>query len=103
MLAIIETGGKQYTVTEGSILDVEKLGLEKGAPVAFDKVLLYSDDKATAVGQPYLENVKVSGTVLNNIKADKVIVFKFKRKTGYQKKQGHRQNYTTVKIESIKA
>ena len=101
MLAVIETGAKQYTVTDGTIMDIEKLNVQIQDKVVFDKVLLVHDGDKTSVGTPYLEGVTVTASVLNQIKDDKVIIFKFKRKTGYQKKQGHRQQYTTVKIQSI--
>ena len=99
-IAIIETGSKQYLVKEGTVIDVEKLDLEKGS-VSFDKVLLIKKGKTTKVGRPYLEGVSVKASVLNQVKSPKLIVFKFKKKTGYKKKQGHRQNLTTVKIESL--
>ena len=102
-IAVIESGSKQYTISEGSIIDVEKLNAEVGSKVSLDNVLLYSDDKNTLVGQPKLSNVKISCEVLNQIKDKKKIVFKFKNKTGYKKKQGHRQQYTTLKVLSIKA
>ena len=101
MVAIIETGSKQYKVSPGTIIDIEKLPLEIGDTVRFDKVLLLEDEKNFKVGQPYLEGVVVEATVLNQIKAPKVIVFKFKRKTGYKRTQGHRQRYTTVKVTGI--
>jgi large subunit ribosomal protein L21 len=101
-IAVIETGSKQYLIKEGTVLDIEKLEIDDNKnTIEFDKVLLVRKGKTTKVGKPYLENVKIKATVLNQIKAPKIIVFKFKKKTGYKKKQGHRQQLTTVKIESI--
>lgn len=97
MLAIIETGGKQYRVSEGEILNVEKLDATKGAEVVFDKVLML-DDK---VGVPYVANAKVTATVVDEIKGKKIIVYKYKSKKNYHKKKGHRQPYTKVKITAI--
>ena len=97
MKAVIETGGKQYYVNEGSVLFVEKLEKEAGEKVKFDKVLMV-DDK---VGTPYLENATVDATVEKNGKAKKIVVFKYNPKKKYRKKQGHRQPYTKVTINSI--
>lgn len=101
MYAVIETGGKQYRVQEGDTLFVEKLDLEVGESVAFDKVLLLSKDGVLQVGKPYLEGVKVEASVLEQGKGKKIIVFKYKPKKNYRKKKGHRQPYTKVKIEKI--
>jgi large subunit ribosomal protein L21 len=103
MYAIIETGGKQYRVEEGSILDVELLAAEVGAEVGFDRVLAVKKDNRLEVGQPYLNNVLVRGKVLDQGKAKKIVVFKFKAKKNYRKKQGHRQPYMRVLIEKIEA
>lgn len=100
MYAIIETGGKQYRVSEGSVIRVEKLDAEAGSKVTFDNVLVYSNDKME-VGKPYIEGMKVEGTVLENGKAAKVIVYKYKSKKASSVKNGHRQPYTAVKIEKI--
>ena len=100
MYAVIATGGKQYKVSEGDIIKVEKLGLEADEKVTFDQVLLVSDVK---VGNPTVANASVDGTVLSNGKGKKVIVYKYKRKSGYHKKNGHRQAYTEVKIDKINA
>jgi large subunit ribosomal protein L21 len=102
MYAIIATGGKQYKVSEGDIIKVEKLGVEADEKVTFDKVLLVSDADVK-VGNPTVANATVEGTVLANGKDKKVIVYKYKRKTGYHKKNGHRQAYTAVKIDKINA
>lgn len=101
MYAVIETGGKQYRVQEGDILTVEKLGAEAGENVEFDKVLILSDDNGLQVGTPYVEGAKVTAEVVENGKAKKVIIFKYKSKKDYRKKQGHRQPYTMVKIKSL--
>lgn len=99
--AIIETGGKQYKVSSGTILEFEKLEGEAQKSVTFDKVLLVSDGKDVKIGQPYVEGAKVKGTILEQKRDKKVLVFKFKKKTGYKKTQGHRQYLTTVKIDTI--
>jgi large subunit ribosomal protein L21 len=101
MYAIIATGGKQYKVAEGDVVCVEKLGVEEGAEVTFDQVLAVSNE-GLKVGED-VKNASVTATVLANGKAKKVIVYKYKRKTGYHKKNGHRQQYTKVKIEKINA
>jgi large subunit ribosomal protein L21 len=103
MYAIVATGGKQYKVREGQILRVEKIPGDIDAPVSFDKVLMYSDGEAVDIGRPVLENVAVSGHIVEQGKAKKVIVFKYKRRKRYRRKQGHRQQYTAVKIDSISA
>lgn len=100
MYAVIETGGKQYRVQEGDVITVEKLNAEAGETVTFDKVLLMSDGKEVKVGTPYLSEA-VTGSVVENGKGKKVIIFKYKAKKDYRKKQGHRQPYTMVKIESL--
>lgn len=101
MYAIIETGGKQYRVEQGLELKVEKLGLEEGAQVTFDKVLLVGGEGEATVGAPYVAGATVTGTVLANDKHKKVIVFKYKNKTNYRRFRGHRQPYTLVRIDSI--
>ena len=100
MYAVIETGGKQYRVQEGDVINVEKLNVEAGDVVTFDKVLLVSDGTEVKVGTPYVDQA-VTGTVVENGKGKKVIIFKYKAKKDYRKKQGHRQPYTQVKIESL--
>ena len=102
MYAIIATGGKQYKVSEGDVIRVEKLGVEAGETVTFDQVLLVSGDDVK-VGAPTVAGATVTADVVANAKAKKVIVYKYKRKTGYHKKNGHRQQYTEVKIEKINA
>ena len=100
MYAIIATGGKQYKVSEGDVIKVEKLDAEVGAKVTFDNVLLVGGD-TVKVGTPTVDGAKVEASVVENGKAKKVIVYKYKRKTGYHKKNGHRQLFTQVKIDSI--
>ena len=102
MYAIISTGGKQYKVSEGDIIRVEKLGVEAGETYTFDQVLAVNDGELK-VGQPTVAGAKVTASVMGDGKAKKVIVYKYKRKTGYHKKNGHRQAYTELKIESITA
>ena len=102
MYAIIATGGKQYRVSEGDVIRVEKLGVEAGETVTFDQVLLVSGDEVK-VGAPTVAGATVTADVVANAKAKKVIVYKYKRKTGYHKKNGHRQQYTAVKITKINA
>ena len=99
MYAIIATGGKQYKVSEGDEIRVEKLDAEVGAAVTFDQVIAVSD-KELKVGSD-VENATVSGTITDQARGKKVIVYKYKRKTGYHKKNGHRQAYTQVKIDKI--
>lgn len=101
MYAIIETGGKQYRVQEGDTLFIEKLEANQGDTVEFDKVLAVSKDGQLVLGTPVVGGAKVSATVVENGKGPKIIVFKYKAKKDYRKKQGHRQPYTKVKIEQI--
>ena len=101
MYAIIATGGKQYKVSEGDIIKVEKLNAEAGDTVTFDQVIAVSDG-ALKVGADVAKS-SVSATVVEQGRARKVIVYKYKRKTGYHKKNGHRQAYTKVKIDKINA
>ena len=100
MYAVIVSGGKQYKVSEGDVIRVEKLEVEEGANVSFDQVLLINDG-SLKIGTPTVQGAKVSGTVLQNGKAKKVIVYRYKRKSGYHKKNGHRQLFTEVKIDKI--
>lgn len=102
MYAIIATGGKQYKVEEGQVLYVEKLGVNEGDTYNFDQVLLVGGD-SVKIGTPTVEGATVTAKVLGDKKGKKVIVYKYKRKTGYHKKNGHRQQYTVVKIEKINA
>lgn len=100
--AVIKTGGKQYIVKEGDVLDVEKLEHD-GKTVNFDQVLLVSDEKKAVVGQPVVPGAVVKATVLVDSRGDKKLVFRYKSKTRYHKKKGHRQPFTKVKIEKISA
>ena len=102
MYAIIVTGGKQYKVSEGDVVYIEKLDAAEGDTVKFDKVLAVGGEK-TAIGTPVVEGASVDATVVANGKGKKVIVFKYKPKKGEKTKQGHRQPYTKVKIEKINA
>ncbi|SHM61850.1 LSU ribosomal protein L21P [Caldanaerovirga acetigignens] len=101
MYAIIETGGKQYRVSEGDVIRVEKLSAQEGEMIELDQVLAVSDGEKFMVGQPVLENAKVKATVLKHGKGKKIIVFKYKPKKNYRRKKGHRQPYTEIKIEKI--
>ena len=103
MFAVIETGGKQYKVTEGDVIFVEKLGKEDGEKVTFDKVLAVSSGDNTSVGTPYVEGASVIANVVKSGKGKKILVMTYKSKKNEKKKQGHRQPYTKVQIESIKA
>lgn len=100
MFAIVEINGQQFKVTQDQEIFVHRLPNEEGANVTFDKVLLVSDDKNTQIGNPVLK-AKIDATVLGHLKGDKVIVFKKKRKKGYRVKNGHRQYFTKLKINSI--
>ena len=102
MYAIIESCGKQYKVAEGDVVFFEKLDVEEGKKVTFDKVILVSEDGKVEVGNPYVKGIKVEGKVVSHGKAKKIIVFKMKAKKNYRRKQGHRQPYTKVEITGIK-
>lgn len=102
MQAVIATGGKQYWVREGDIIRVEKIDQEKGKKIEFNQVLMVNKEGEYIVGRPLVEKAKVTGKVLNQGKAKKIIVFKYKPKKKYRKKTGHRQPYTEVLIEKIK-
>ncbi len=103
MFAVIQTGGKQYLVKEDQILKIEKLPGEKGSEIVFDKVLLLANEEGTEVkvGQPFLANTQVKAEILEQGRSRKVMVIKFKRKTRYKRKRGHRQEYTKIKIMKI--
>lgn len=101
MYAVIETGGKQYKVSEGDIIFVEKLEVAEDAVITIDKVVALSSEAGLNVGTPYVEGASVSAKVLKQGKDKKVVVFKMKPKKGYRKKQGHRQPYTKIQIEKI--
>ena len=101
MYAIIKTGGKQYKVSEGVEIIVEKLDVEEGAQVTFDEVLTVVDGDNVKIGQPKVESAKVTGTVVKNGKGPKIRIFKYKHKTNYRRRMGHRQPFTKVKIEKV--
>ncbi|MDD6191010.1 MAG: 50S ribosomal protein L21 [Firmicutes bacterium] len=101
MYAIIETGGKQYRVQNGDQIRVEKLNVEDGQAVVFDKVLVAGEGADVKIGAPYIEGFTVEGKAVEHGKGNKVIIFKYKAKKDYRKKQGHRQPYTLVEITAI--
>jgi len=99
--AVIQTGGKQFKVTEGEVLRIPSVEQEVGSSIEFDQVLCVSNDSGVQVGNPLVEGARVVGKVLQHGRARKIIVFKFKRRKQYSRKRGHRQGFTSVKIESI--
>ena len=101
MYAIVDISGKQFKVTKDQFVYAPKMDGEEGASVEFDKVLLFGDDKTVEVGAPLLKGAKVAGKILGHVKGDKVVVFKKKRRKGYQKRNGHRQDFTKILIENI--
>lgn len=101
MYAVVATGGKQYKVQRGEILRVEKLPGNVGDPVTFEKVLLFSDGENLTIGNPLVPDVAVQGQIVEQAKAKKILVFKFKRRKRYRRKQGHRQEFTAVRVDSI--
>ena len=101
MFAIIESGGKQYMVSKGDKIQVEKLDGDAGATVTFDKVLFVGDDKTYTLGKPVIEGVTVEGKILDQARGDKIRVFKYKAKSKYRKTQGHRQSYTEIEIIKV--
>lgn len=103
MYAVVKTGGKQYVVSEGDFLKIEKLPGDVGSEVVFDQVLLVSKDGELQVGRPTIQSASVKGTIVEQGREKKIIVFKMKRRKGYRRKQGHRQAYTGVKVDSIQA
>ncbi|MPN39123.1 50S ribosomal protein L21 [bioreactor metagenome] len=103
MHAIIETGGKQYKVAEGDVLFIEKLPVEMGDSIVFDKVLALLDGESATFGTPVVAGAAVEASVVKNGKGKKVMIFKYNAKKGYRKRQGHRQPYTKVEIGKIKA
>jgi large subunit ribosomal protein L21 len=101
--AVIHTGGKQYRVAEGDVIEVEKLDFEAGAEAKFDEVLLVSNGSNVSIGAPHVQGAAVTAEVVEQAKADKVIAFKFKRRKGYHRTVGHRRQITRLKITSITA
>mgnify|MGYP001569359352 CR=1 FL=1 len=101
MIAIFETGGKQYIVSKGDKIQIEKLAGEKGETLTFDKVLFTSDNKSYELGKPFIKTATVEGKILKQARAKKIHILKYKAKSKYRKKQGHRQNYTEVEITKV--
>jgi large subunit ribosomal protein L21 len=101
MYAIIQTGGKQYRVSEGDVLSIEKLTAAEGEEVVFDQVLTVVSDGDIKIGKPVVEGAKVTAKVVEHGKGEKILVFKYKAKSNYRKRQGHRQPYTKVEISKI--
>jgi len=101
MLAIIETGGKQYKAKKGEVLTIEKIDKKVGTEIVFNKVLLIEKDKKIEIGKPYIKGAKVTAKVLEQGKGEKITVIKFRSKVRYRRKRGHRQLFTKVKIEKI--
>ena len=101
MYAVVKTGGKQYKVAEGDVIDIEKVDGDVGDTVELDEVLLIGNADDVKIGQPLVPEAKVIGSVVRQEKAKKIIVFKAKRRKGYRKKQGHRQQHTKLKINQI--
>lgn len=103
MYAVVNTGGKQYKVQKGETLRIEKIPGEVGAQVTFDKVLMVADGENVRVGQPLLEKAAVQASIIEQDRAKKIIIFKYKRRKRYRRKQGHRQPYTAIRIDGIEA
>ena len=103
MYAVIQTGGKQYRVQQGDVIYVEKMNSQAGDQVSFDEVLLISNETETKIGAPVVAGAKVEGKVLGQVKAAKIVVFKYKAKKNIRKRQGYRQPYTKVEITAINA
>lgn len=103
MYAIIQTGGKQYRVSEGDVIVIEKLEAQAGESIAFDEVLTIVKDGSVKIGQPVVAGAKVTGTVVEHGKGKKIQIFKYKSKSNYRRRQGHRQPFTKVTIEKIEA
>ena len=103
MYAVVNSGGKQYKVQQGQILRVEKIPGDVGNPVTFERVLMFSDGENVSIGQPALEDIVVEGHIVEQGKAKKIIVFKYKKRKRYRRKKGHRQEFTAVLIDGIKS
>jgi large subunit ribosomal protein L21 len=103
MYAVVNTGGKQYKVQKGETLRIEKIPGEVGSAVTFDKVLMVADGDNIRVGQPVLENVAVQAQIVEQDKAKKILIFKYKRRKRYRRKNGHRQPFTAIRIDGITA
>jgi len=103
MYAVVNSGGKQYKVQQGQVLRVEKIPGDVGNPVTFERVLMFSDGENVSIGQPELQDIAVEGHIVEQGKAKKIIVFKYKKRKRYRRKQGHRQEFTAVLIDDIKS
>jgi len=103
MYAVVSTGGKQYKVQKGETLRIEKIPGEVGSKVTFDKVLMVADGENIRLGQPVIEKAAVQASIVEQDKAKKVLIFKYKRRKRYRRKQGHRQPYTAIRIDGIEA
>ena len=103
MYAVIKTGGKQYRVTQGETLKIETVAGDVGSAIVLDKVLMVGDGDKLSVGKPLLDGATVNATIVSNGRHDKVTIFKMRRRKHYQKHQGHRQNYTEIRIDGISA
>ena len=103
MFAVIRTGGKQYKVSKDDVIKVERLEAEEGATVTIDDVLMFTDGSATKIGEPKISGATVMATLVEHIRAPKVIIFKKKRRQNYRRKKGHRQNLSVLRITDIKA
>ncbi|MGD8251903.1 MAG: 50S ribosomal protein L21 [Desulfobacterales bacterium] len=101
MYAVVKTGGKQYKVQEGDVLRVEKLPGDVGSDITIDQVLLLADGESVSVGTPILAGAAVKAKIVDQDKAKKILVFKYKRRKRYRRKQGHRQPFTAIRIDSI--
>ena len=101
MYAVIATGGKQYKVSEGDVLRIEKIGGNVGDPVELDRVLMVADGDEVTIGRPVVDDAKVNASIVEQGKAKKVLVFKYKRRKRFRKMQGHRQPFTAIRIEGI--
>ena len=101
MYAVIETGGKQYRVNKGDVIRVEKLTGDVGSEIGFERILMVGEGDQVKVGTPLLAGASVTGTVIEQDRYKKIVVFKMKRRKNYRKKQGHRQDYTGIRIEKI--
>ncbi len=103
MFAVLKTGGKQYKVAKDDVIRVERLAGEKGSRVVFDQVLMLGEGDQATAGKPLVEGASVSGTLLDQVQADKVIIFKKRRRHNYRRKRGHRQRLSVVRIDEISA
>jgi large subunit ribosomal protein L21 len=103
MYMLVEIKGKQYRAEKGSLLKVDKIDREKGEPVEFDSVLMIADENKTRFGKPYIEGARVKAVVEDHGRAKKIIVFKFKKRKNYRRRQGHRQSFTLLRVQDITA